>query len=105
MYFFIADNIATVSHVDLQPETNNLNVYYDLNDGRPLDAQPEPNATVKGDGGGAGRRRLDFRNRSNGCSCQALTCGCCTGINIQQFNFNREGNQNTIFTIFTLHTG
>ncbi|XP_017774748.1 PREDICTED: uncharacterized protein LOC108561361 [Nicrophorus vespilloides] len=37
-------------------------------------------------------RRVAYR--SNGCSCQDLTCGCCTGINIQQFNFNREGCMN-----------
>lgn len=34
-------------------------------------------------------RRVGFR--SNGCTCQQLTCGCCLGINLNQFQFNREG--------------
>ncbi|KAL3289540.1 hypothetical protein HHI36_022957 [Cryptolaemus montrouzieri] len=34
-------------------------------------------------------RRIGYR--ANGCSCQELTCGCCLGINMNQFNFNREG--------------
>ncbi|XP_060516215.1 uncharacterized protein LOC132695775 [Cylas formicarius] len=37
-------------------------------------------------------RRLAFR--SNGCTCQQLTCGCCLGINLNQFQFNREGCMN-----------
>ncbi|VEN40989.1 unnamed protein product [Callosobruchus maculatus] len=37
-------------------------------------------------------RRIGFR--SNGCSCQQLVCGCCLGINLEQFNFNREGCMN-----------
>ncbi|CAH1986870.1 unnamed protein product [Acanthoscelides obtectus] len=37
-------------------------------------------------------RRIGFR--SNGCSCQQLICGCCLGINLEQFNFNREGCMN-----------
>ncbi|CAH1164046.1 unnamed protein product [Phaedon cochleariae] len=37
-------------------------------------------------------RRVGFR--SNGCNCQALNCGCCLGINLNQFNFNREGCMN-----------
>lgn len=35
-------------------------------------------------------RRIGYR--ANGCSCQDLTCGCCLGINMDQFSFNREGN-------------
>ncbi|KAK5639432.1 hypothetical protein RI129_011924 [Pyrocoelia pectoralis] len=34
-------------------------------------------------------RRFGFR--SNGCTCQEFSCGCCAGFNFQQFNFNREG--------------
>lgn len=34
-------------------------------------------------------RRFTFR--SNGCNCLQLNCGCCLGINLSQFNFNREG--------------
>lgn len=34
-------------------------------------------------------RRISYK--SNGCTCQELTCGCCVGLNIQQFGFNREG--------------
>ena len=34
-------------------------------------------------------RRVSYR--SNGCSCQDLSCGCCTVFNMQQFNFKREG--------------
>ncbi|CAG9861394.1 unnamed protein product [Phyllotreta striolata] len=34
-------------------------------------------------------RRIGFR--SNGCSCSNFLCGCCLGINLNQFNFNREG--------------
>ncbi|XP_019872474.2 uncharacterized protein LOC109600735 [Aethina tumida] len=37
-------------------------------------------------------RRVGFR--SNGCTCQTLTCGCCLGFNFDQFNFNREGCMN-----------
>ncbi|ENN81099.1 hypothetical protein D910_02634 [Dendroctonus ponderosae] len=37
-------------------------------------------------------RRVGFR--SNGCTCQQLTCGCCLGINLNQFQFNREGCMN-----------
>lgn len=37
-------------------------------------------------------RRISYK--SNGCTCQDLTCGCCVGINLQQFNFNREGCMN-----------
>lgn len=37
-------------------------------------------------------RRIGYR--ANGCSCQELTCGCCLGINMDQFNFNREGCMN-----------
>lgn len=32
-------------------------------------------------------KRISYK--SNGCTCQRLTCGCCVGLNIQQFN--REG--------------
>lgn len=34
-------------------------------------------------------RRIAYR--SNGCTCQELTCGCCLGMQINQFNFSREG--------------
>lgn len=34
------------------------------------------------------------RMRSNGCQCKELRCGCCFGMNINQFNFNREGCMN-----------
>ncbi|XP_018572082.1 uncharacterized protein LOC108911590 [Anoplophora glabripennis] len=37
-------------------------------------------------------RRFTFR--SNGCNCLQLNCGCCLGINLSQFNFNREGCMN-----------
>ncbi|EFA11305.2 uncharacterized protein LOC103314652 isoform X1 [Tribolium castaneum] len=37
-------------------------------------------------------RRIGFR--SNGCTCQELTCGCCLGLKLDQFNFNREGCMN-----------
>ncbi|XP_044765374.1 uncharacterized protein LOC123321707 [Coccinella septempunctata] len=37
-------------------------------------------------------RRIGYR--ANGCNCQELTCGCCLGINMDQFNFNREGCMN-----------
>lgn len=40
-------------------------------------------------------RRISYR--SNGCTCQELTCGCCIGMNIQQFQFNREGMYHTAF--------
>ncbi|GLV32272.1 uncharacterized protein CBL_11771 [Carabus blaptoides fortunei] len=36
--------------------------------------------------------RVGFR--SNGCTCQNLTCGCCFGMNITQFNYDREGCMN-----------
>lgn len=34
-------------------------------------------------------RRISYK--SNGCTCQQLTCGCCVGLNIQQIQFNRKG--------------
>ncbi|KAF7283701.1 hypothetical protein GWI33_023121, partial [Rhynchophorus ferrugineus] len=37
-------------------------------------------------------RRVAYR--SNGCTCQWFTCGCCLGINLNQFQFNREGCMN-----------
>ncbi|XP_023017304.1 uncharacterized protein isoform X2 [Leptinotarsa decemlineata] len=37
-------------------------------------------------------RRIGYR--SNGCTCQELNCGCCLGINLNQFNFKREGCMN-----------
>ncbi|XP_072380962.1 uncharacterized protein [Diabrotica undecimpunctata] len=38
-------------------------------------------------------RRIGFR--SNGCTCQSfLNCGCCLGINLNLFGFNREGCMN-----------
>lgn len=36
-------------------------------------------------------RRIAYR--SNGCTCQELTCGCCLGMQISQFNFSREGKR------------
>ncbi|KAL1492610.1 hypothetical protein ABEB36_010847 [Hypothenemus hampei] len=37
-------------------------------------------------------QRIGFR--SNGCTCQQFTCGCCLGINLNQFQINREGCMN-----------
>lgn len=34
-------------------------------------------------------QRIGFR--SNGCTCQDLSCNCCLGINMEQFQVNREG--------------
>lgn len=34
-------------------------------------------------------KRIGFR--SNGCTCQNMMCGCCLGMNIQNFHFHREG--------------
>lgn len=34
--------------------------------------------------------------RSNGCNCNELKCGCCFGMNINQFNFNREGKNDAL---------
>lgn len=34
-------------------------------------------------------QRIGFR--SNGCTCQDLSCNCCLGINMEQFQINREG--------------
>lgn len=38
-------------------------------------------------------QRIGFR--SNGCTCQDLSCNCCLGINMEQFQVNREGTNIT----------
>ncbi|KAJ8957973.1 hypothetical protein NQ318_001974 [Aromia moschata] len=48
-------------------------------------------------------RRIGFR--SNGCTCQELTCGCCLGINLNQFNFSREGCMNFTYDPFDFSVG
>ncbi|XP_044742113.1 uncharacterized protein LOC123303079 [Chrysoperla carnea] len=44
------------------------------------------------------RKTLYYLGRSNGCTCQDLTCGCCAGVNITQFNFDREGCMNFTYS-------
>lgn len=45
-------------------------------------------------------RRVGYR--SNGCTCQELTCGCCAGFKFKEHPFNSEGKTN--FSNITTYT-
>lgn len=35
-------------------------------------------------------RRIQLRQNRGPCACADLNCGCCAGMDIQQFNFRRK---------------
>lgn len=75
---------------------SSMSVYYDVDSRLPLRLTSIQNSLSAsfGDSGQSATKTIIFRRfgyRSNGCTCQELTCGCCAGFNLQQINFNREG--------------
>ncbi|GJQ68811.1 hypothetical protein Trydic_g5071 [Trypoxylus dichotomus] len=78
---------------------SSMSVYYDVASRLPLRLTSIQNSLSDSlsDIGQSATKTIIFRRfgyRSNGCTCQELTCGCCAGFNLQQFNFSREGCMN-----------
>ncbi|KAK9890220.1 hypothetical protein WA026_010329 [Henosepilachna vigintioctopunctata] len=79
------------------PDADEMNIFYDLQSHSPFRVTSIENSFINPPElsdqsftkSGKILRRIGYR--ANGCSCQELTCGCCLGINMSQFDFNREG--------------
>lgn len=87
-----------LTHSVSDTDMSSLSIYYDVGSKMPFRISAIQNSlsgTLVADDQSTTKTRDLTRRvayRSNGCTCQDLTCGCCAGFNIQQFNFNREGN-------------
>lgn len=79
LFMFVVEIVKTIWY---SPVTNETKVNYEGNGSINIHGKQIPSAALK-------FMRVGFR--SNGCTCQNLTCGCCFGMNVTQFNYDREG--------------
>ncbi|XP_072756826.1 uncharacterized protein [Anoplolepis gracilipes] len=83
--------------VVIQNVTANIN-YIDVSKYDMVYYNPNTQLGLKGELESVGRHplpRISFHGA--GCNCENLTCGCCTGINITAFNFDRHACTNITY--------
>lgn len=85
--FLIVDE-STLSLLKTFPEI----VIYDLKTNKTMGPPYVEYPTMKAEEGEQGQTEGSQEAEENGwpCKCQDRTCGCCFGMNINQFNFSQE---------------